>query len=171
MKNIIVAYPSRNTALQLKSALEQDGLYVSHICATGASVLGIAADMRSGVIVCASILRDMGAGVLAEQLPAGFDIIALSKSGKEDYMGNLICMPLPLDKDEFLRTAEILVTTESSFTSRNLKDSEYISNAKAVLMNINDMTEMQAHKFLQSESMRCGMKMVDIAKDIIAKFE
>lgn len=171
MKNIIVAYPSRNTALQLKSALEQDGLYVSHICATGASVLGIAADMRSGVIVCASILRDMGAGVLAEQLPAGFDIIALSKSGREDYMGNLICMPLPLDKDEFLRTAEILVTTESSFTSRNLKDSEYISNAKAVLMNINDMTEMQAHKFLQSESMRCGMKMVDIAKDIIAKFE
>lgn len=171
MKNIIVAYPSRNTALQLKSVLEQDGLYVSHICATGASVLGIAADMRSGVIVCASILRDMGAGVLAERLPAGFDIIALSKSGREDYMGNLICMPLPLDKDEFLRTAEILVTTESSFTSRNLKDSEYISNAKAVLMNINDMTEMQAHKFLQSESMRCGMKMVDIAKDIIAKFE
>lgn len=171
MKNIIVAYPSRNTALQLKSALEQDGLYVSHICATGASVLGIAADMRSGVIVCASILRDMGAGVLAERLPAGFDIIALSKSGREDYMGNLICMPLPLDKNEFLRTAEILVTTESSFTSRNLKDSEYISNAKAVLMNINDMTEMQAHKFLQSESMRCGMKMVDIAKDIIAKFE
>lgn len=171
MKNIIVAYPSRNTALQLKSVLEQDGLYVSHICATGASVLGIAADMRSGVIVCASILRDMCAGVLAERLPAGFDIIALSKSGREDYMGNLICMPLPLDKDEFLRTAEILVTTESSFTSRNLKDSEYISNAKAVLMNINDMTEMQAHKFLQSESMRCGMKMVDIAKDIIAKFE
>ena len=101
----------------------------------------------------------------------GFDVIALSKSGKEDYMGNLICLPLPLDKDEFLRTVEILVTTESSFTSRNLSDSEYISNAKAILMNTNDMSEMQAHKFLQSESMRCGKKMVDVAKDIIAKFE
>ena len=77
MKNIIVAYPNRNTALQLKSVLEQDGLYVSHICATGASALGIAADMRSGVIICASILRDMGAAVMAERLPSGFDVIAL----------------------------------------------------------------------------------------------
>ena len=168
MKNIIVAYPNRNTALQLKSVLEQDGLYVSHICATGASALGIAADMRSGVIICASILRDMG---VAERLPSGFDVIALSKSGKEDYMGNLICLPLPLDKDDFLRTVEILVTTESSFTDRNLNDSEYISNAKAILMNINSMTEMQAHKFLQNESMKSGMKMVDVAKDIIARFE
>lgn len=171
MKNIIVAYPNRSTALQLKSVLEEDGLYVSHICATGASALGIAADMRSGVIICASILRDMGAGVVAERLPSGFDVIALSKSGKEDYMGNLICLPLPLDKDEFLRTVEILVTTESSFTDRNLSDSEYISNAKAILINTNAMSEMQAHKFLQSESMRCGKKMVDVAKDIIAKFE
>lgn len=86
-------------------------------------------------------------------------------------MGNLICLPLPLDKDEFLRTVEILVTTESSFTDRNLSDSEYISNAKAILINTNAMSEMQAHKFLQSESMRCGKKMVDVAKDIIAKFE
>ena len=38
-------------------------------------------------------------------------------------------------------------------------------------MNINSMTEMQAHKFLQSESMKSGMKMVDVAKDIIARFE
>ena len=144
MKNIIVAYPNRNTALQLKSVLEQDGLYVSHICATGASALGIAADMRSGVIICASILRDMGAAVMAERLPSGFD---------------------------FLRTVEILVTTESSFTDRNLNDSEYISNAKAILMNINSMTEMQAHKFLQNESMKSGMKMVDVAKDIITRFE
>lgn len=171
MKNIIVAYPNRNTALQLKSVLEQNGLYVSHICATGASALGIAADMRSGVIICASILRDMGAAIMAERLPSGFDVIALSKSGKEDYMGNLICLPLPLDKDDFLRTVEILVTTESSFTDRNLNDSEYISNAKAILMNINSMTEMQAHKFLQNESMKSGMKMVDVAKDIIARFE
>ena len=86
-------------------------------------------------------------------------------------MGNLICLPLPLDKDDFLRTVEILVTTESSFTDRNLNDSEYISNAKAILMNINSMTEMQAHKFLQNESMKSGMKMVDVAKDIIARFE
>ena len=86
MKSIIVAYPVKQTALQIKNVLESEGLYVSHICGTGASVLNIAADMRGGVIVCASILRDMGAGTIAERLPAGFDIVALSKSGRQSYI-------------------------------------------------------------------------------------
>ena len=75
-----------------------------------------------------------------------------------------------LNKDDFLRTVEILVATESSFTNRNLEDSEYISNAKAVLRSLNSMSEMQAHKYLQSESMKKGIKMVDVAKSIISKF-
>jgi response regulator NasT len=170
MKSIIIAYPIKNTALQIKSVLESEGLYVSHICATGASVLNIASDMREGVIVCASILRDMGAGALAERLPAGFDIVALSKGGKESYLGNLISMPLPLDRDEFINTVAVLMSTKTSFTSRNKDDSEYISNAKIVLMRIYDMDEMQAHKYLQKESMKTGKKIVDVAKDIVENF-
>lgn len=171
MKSIIIAYPNKNMAIQLRNVLEENGLYVSHICGTGASALGIAADMRSGVIICASILRDMGAVALAERLPAGFDVVALSKGGRADFLGNLISFPLPLDKNEFIRTVEILVATDSSFTNRSQDDSQYISKAKALLMSINSMNEAQAHKFLQKESMKSGKKIVDVAKDIIAKFD
>ncbi|MFQ8957922.1 MAG: hypothetical protein ACLR6O_03350 [Eubacterium sp.] len=80
MKSIIVAYPVKQTALQIKNVLESEGLYVSHICGTGASVLNIAADMRGGVIVCASILRDMGAGTIAERLPAGLTLLLFQKA-------------------------------------------------------------------------------------------
>jgi response regulator NasT len=170
MKNIIVAYPTKETAMQIRNVLENEGLYVSHICATGASVLGIASDLRGGVIICASILRDMSAGTLAERLPAGFDIVALSKGGRESYNGNYISLPLPLDRDDFIRTIEVLVSSESSFTNRTFNDAEYISQAKAIIMNINDMTEMQAHKHLQNESMRQSKKLVDIAKEIIENF-
>lgn len=170
MRNIIVAYPSKDMAMQLKNVLEADGLYVSHICGTGASILGIAADMRSGVIITASILRDMSAGTMAERLPAGFDIVALSKGGRKEYMGNMISLPLPLNKEEFLNTVEILVASDSSFTDRKINDSQIISNAKSILMNMHNLTEMQAHKFLQKESMKQSKKMVDIANDIIYKF-
>lgn len=170
MRNIIVAYPSKEMAMQLKNVLEKDGLYVSHVCGTGSSTLGIAADMRSGVIVTASILRDMSAGTLAERLPAGFDIVALSRSGREEYMGNLISLPLPLDKSEFLRTVEILVATETSFTDRSTDEKQIISNAKSILMNIKQISEMQAHKFLQNESMKKSKKMVEVAEEIIYKF-
>lgn len=167
MKSIIIAYPIKNTALQIKNVLENEGIPVAFVCATGASVLNIASDMRSGVIVCASVLRDMSAAALAERLPAGFDIVALSNSGRQEYMGNYISLPLPLDREEFVSTVAILNSSESSFTNRNKADADYISQAKHILMNINSITEMQAHKYIQQLSMKSGKKLVDIARDIV----
>lgn len=167
MKSIIIAFPQKKLAMQLRSVLTEDGLYVSHICATGATVLGIAANMRNGVIITASVLSDMSATLLSERLPAGFDIVAISNQGKKEYMGNLISLPLPLDKQEFLSTIEILVASDASFTTRSQNDRDYISKAKAILMNIKGISEMQAHKYLQQESMKKSKKMIDIAKEII----
>lgn len=167
MKSIIIAYPIKNTALQIRSVLEEQGLYVSHICATGASVLNIANDMREGIIVCSSFLRDMGAGALAERLPAGFDIVALSKSGTQEYMGNMVTLPLPLDRDEFVGTVLLLASSQSSYTRRTKDDDDVISTAKSLLMNFNSMSEMQAHKYLQQQSMKTGKKLVEMATEII----
>lgn len=170
MKDVIIAYPTKNTALQLRSLLESEGFHVSYICATGSSVLSIAQELRDGVVVCASILSDMGAGTLAEHLPVGFDVVALSKNGREEYMGNLINLPLPVHKEEFLQTVSILVSTRSSFTQRRGNENEIISNAKLILMNNRDITESQAHQYLQKESMRTGKKIVELAKEIINDF-
>lgn len=170
MKNIIVAYPIKDTALQIKNVLEAEGLHVAYVCATGASVLNIASDMRGGVIVCASILRDMSAAAIAERLPAGFDIVALSKGGRQEYMGNYISLPLPLDREEFVSTVAILMSSTSSFTSRKKDDAECISSAKHILMSVNEFSEMQAHKHLQQLSMKNGKKIADVAKDIIDQF-
>ena len=167
MKNIIIAYPNKELAIKLKNVLEREGLYVSHICSTGASVLNISGELHGGVIVCASILRDMTAGTIAESLPPGFDIVALSKGGKQSYMGNFISLPLPLDREEFVSTVSVLVSSRSSFTNRAKNDEEYISNAKSVIMELNKMSEMQAHKYLQQLSMKKGMKMVEVAKKIL----
>lgn len=85
-------------------------------------------------------------------------------------MGNIIDLPLPLHKDEFLQTVAIIVNTRSSFTQRDKNESEIISNAKLILMNSKDITESQAHKYLQRESMRTGKKIVAVAKEIINDF-
>lgn len=168
MKSIIIAYPVKEKAMQLKSVLEREGFYVSHICATGASVLKIADNLQGGVIVCSAILNDMSAGALAEKLPLGFDIVALSKGGKQTFFGNYISLPLPLNRNEFVETVAVLVSSRSSFTNRKKSEDEYISNAKSVLMGINNMTEMQAHKYLQQLSMKRSMRMVDVAKMILS---
>lgn len=170
MKEIVIAYPNKATALQLRSLLESEGFYVSYVCATGASVLNIAHELHEGVVVCASILSDMSAGMIAEHLPVGFDIVALSKNGREEYMGNLINLPLPVQKDEFLHTVSILVSTRSSFTQRAKDESEVISNAKLILMSKRGISESQAHQYMQKLSMRTGKKLIELAKEIVNDF-
>ena len=98
------------------------------------------------------------------------NVVALSKNGKTEYMGNLITLTLPLDRQEFLQTVAVLVSSKSSFTRRKEADEDLISNAKLVLMNTQDMTELQAHRFLQKESMRTGLKITDLAQKIINDF-
>ena len=169
MKDIIIAYPNKEVALRLRALLVGEGFRVSHICALGSSALGAAGEKDAGVIICASLLRDMGAGTLAEQLPADFDVVALSKNGKTEYMGNLITLTLPLDRQEFLQTVAVLASSKS-ITRRKEADEDLISNAKLVLMNTQDMTELQAHRFLQKESMRTGLKITDLAQKIINDF-
>lgn len=170
MKEIIIAYPIKEIALQLRDLLEEHGLPPRCVCGTGASVLGMASDMRGGVVICASLLRDMPVSSLAERLPAGFDIIALNTTGVEEYIGNIISVPLPLDRNEFVTMVEILMSSQSSFTDRTPSDAELISNAKAILMAANHITEMQAHKRLQRESMNRGKSIAQVAKEIVRQF-
>ncbi|HIW85439.1 MAG TPA: ANTAR domain-containing protein [Candidatus Eubacterium faecipullorum] len=167
MKDIIVVYPKKETALSLRSLIEKNGFHVTHICALGSSALEIAHEKQSGIIVCPFLMRDITAAELAEQVPPGFDIIALSKNGSEQYMGNLITLPVPMDREDFLNTVHMLASSKSSFTRRTGEDGEYISKAKEALMHIKGMSETQAHKYLQQQSMKSGKKIAAAAMDIL----
>ena len=171
MKSIIVAYPVRDTALQIKNVLDSNGFYVSHICGTGSSVLGITAEMREGIIVTASILRDMSAATLYENLSSDFDIIALTRGADEIFSDGVVSLTLPLNKSELLDSVAVLMASHSSFTKRDSDDSEIIANAKNILMNVKGISEMQAHKYLQRESMRTGRKIVSVANEVINQFK
>lgn len=170
MKDIIVAYPAKETALKLRALIESEGFHVSYVCALGSSVLNIAQGINECIVVCSSILSDMSAGVLAENLPAGCDVIALSKNGKDDFSGNLINLALPVNRDEFLHIVSVLVSSRSSFTRRKDDENEIISNAKIIIMNEMNIGETQAHKYLQQKSMKSGKKLIDLAKEIVNDF-
>lgn len=167
MKDIIVVYPKKETAVSLRTMIEKNGFRVTHICALGSSALEIAHEKQNGIIICPFLMRDITAAELAEQVPRGFDIIALSQNGSEQYMGNLITLPVPIDRNDFLNTVHILASSKSSFTRRTGDDGEYISKAKEALMHYRGMSETQAHKYLQQQSMRSGKKLAAAAIDVL----
>lgn len=170
MKNIIVVHPVKDTAMAIRALIEEGGFYVSHICALASSALEVAQTLKCGIIVCPFVMRDMSASDMALRLPPDFDIIALSKNGSEQYMGNMITMPLPINVEDFLRTIGILSSSASSFTKRSETDEQYIAKAKNILINAKNMSEMQAHKYLQGQSMSTGRNIAQIAMDILDEF-
>lgn len=169
MKDIIVVYPSRETAMTLRTLIEKNGYHVSHICAQGATALEIAQEKRNGVIICPFVMRDMSSAELAEALPVDFDVIALSKNGSEQYMGNMLTLAMPLDANEFVQTIGLLASSGAGFTKRSENENDYISKAKQALMSLHGMSEMQAHKYLQKISMNSGKKLLQTAMDILDK--
>lgn len=171
MKDIIVVYPSRDTAMKLRTLIEKSGYHVSHICAHGATALEIAQEKRNGVIVCPFVMRDMSSADLADALPNDFDVIALSRNGSEQYMGNMLTLTMPLDVNDFLRTIGILASSQSGFTKRSESENDYILKAKEALMSIKGMSEMQAHKYLQRVSMNSGKKLLQTAMDILDELD
>ena len=116
MKDIIVVYPVKETAMAIRALIEKGGYHVSHICALGSTALEISQEKSRGVIVCPFLMRDMSSAELAEALPVDFDVVALSKNGREQYMGNMITLPLPINSNEFLQTVGLLAASKSSFT-------------------------------------------------------
>ena len=67
-------------------------------------------------------------------------------------MGNMITLPLPIEKEAFIQTISVLASSRSSFTKRTDDEADCISKAKDILIAVKGMNEGQAHKFLQSES-------------------
>lgn len=106
-----------------------------------------------------------------EVLPDGFDIVALSKNGSEQYMGNMLTLTMPLDLNEFLQTIGILALSQSGFTRRSESENDYISKAKEALMSVKGMNEAQAHKYLQRVSMNSGKKLLQTAMDILDELD
>lgn len=167
MKDIIVVYPVKETAMAIRALIESGGFHVSHVCALGASALEISYSKKSGVIVCPFVMKDMSSAQLAEALSVDFDVIALSKNGSEQYMGNMITLPIPINKEIFLQTVGLLANSKSGFTRRSNSETDYILKAKQALMSIKGMNEAQAHKYLQRESMNSGKKLAQTAMDIL----
>lgn len=116
-------------------------------------------------------MSDMSSAELAEVLPDGFDIVALSKNGSEQYMGNMLTLTMPLDLNEFLQTIGILALSQSGFTKRSESENDYISKAKEALMSVKGMNEAQAHKYLQRVSMNSGKKLLQTAMDILDELD
>ncbi|MBN1892243.1 MAG: ANTAR domain-containing protein [Clostridiales bacterium] len=192
MRGIILAFPEIKTAARVRDALLRHGLAVRGIARDGAAALRMALlEDGGGLIICSSGLPDMTAPILFSNLTDDFDMLILS-TGPEldanDYQNEgMYLITLPVISEDLAFYARSLLETRqlprlgvvsnmnspiakdvfSKKAYRSSEEKRKIESAKLVLMRKERMSEAQAHRFLQKESMIRGMKMSSLAEQIL----
>jgi response regulator NasT len=176
--SIIIAFPKIEDANNLKNALIRNGYEVNATCTTGAQVVGIANELDGGIILCGYRFSDMHYSELNNYLPKGFEMLLIASARKleECTNNNIVCLSMPIKIHDLLNTLQMMSYNYSRRKKkekekpkpRSEQDKAIISKAKLVLMERNNMTEEEAHRYIQKNSMDSGTNMVEMAEMILS---
>ncbi len=175
---IIIAFPRRETACAVKKILLQSGYRVEILCVTGAQVLQSIDGLSGGIVICGFRFADMIYEELYDCLPDGFSMLLVASPShcKEREIENLVCLTTPLKANELLATLQMMECTFARKKKRVQKkehtkeEKTLILRAKSLLMDRNNLSEDEAHRYLQKRSMENGVNLVETAQMILSLF-
>ncbi len=178
MANIIVAFSKQEDAKSIKNILMRNGFQVIAVCTSGAQVLSQLEDLNSGIVVCGYRMTDMLYSELHECMNTEFGMLVIASPSKwsAGVPEHVVCLPMPLKVHDLVGTLEMMVQTQvrrkkklrQQPKQRDEKDRAVISQAKALLMERNNMTEEEAHRYIQKCSMDSGTNMLETAQMVIS---
>lgn len=173
MNKVIVVFPKKETALNIRNLLVRGGIQVAAICTTGAQVMNFVDVMEEGVIVCGYMLGDMMYSELKEYLPSTFEILLIATPDKwrDGLVEDVIGLSVPLKGHDLVNTVEMMIENMERAAKKRRKEKRYrdpkhqkvIQDAKKLLMGRNHMSEEDAHHYLQKSSMESGTNIVETA--------
>lgn len=175
---IIVAFPKLEDAKNLRNVLIRNGFDDTMAYNNAAQTIGAANDSDGGVVVCGYKLPDMHYSELYGYLPREFSMLLVaSPSRLEDCISSdIVCLSMPIHSREFVSTVQMMTMDiarelrrrkKTQPKRRTAEEEKIINKAKALLMERNQMTENDAHKYIQKLSMDSGNNLVETAEMIL----
>ncbi len=178
MPSIIIAFPKMEDTVSIKNALVRNGYDVNATCTTGAQVVTIANELDDGIVICGYRFSDMHYSQLNGYLPKGFEMLLIASPNKleECTDNNIVCLSMPIKMTDLVYTLQMMFYNYSRRRKkekdkpkpRTDAEKEVINKAKLVLMERNNMTEEEAHRYIQKNSMDSGTNMVEMAEMILS---
>lgn len=177
MSGIIVVFPKIEDAKSIRNLLVRKGFTVTAACTTGAQVLNYADDMGEGIVVSGYRLGDMMYSQLRECLPSQFAMLLLAsrRALAQKEPDNVVCVAMPLKVHELIDTINMMQGTmgrrrkkKERSKERDPREKAIIEQAKRLLMERNNMSEEEAHRYVQKCSMDSGTNMVETAEMIMS---
>lgn len=196
MRSIIVAFPDVTIAHKIRDILQNHGFPVRGLATSGSMALRfIQSEDGGGLVVCGSKFPDMSSVQLHSLLPDDYDMLMLVASGNMDLtfgqQEGVYTLALPLHSQDLISSVRMLLETRQMYSNisraaapkpaaskadcapakRGAEEKRTIDQAKALLMNRNNMSEEEAHRFLQKKSMDTGSRLIDMAVSVLKSQE
>ena len=178
MTNIIVAFSKPEDGKNIKGILMRNGFQVVAVCTSGAQVLSAAEGVNSGIVVSGCRFEDMMYDELRQYLPGTFDMLLIANPSRisGQPVNRVLCLPMPLKVHDLLSTLEMMDQAQARYRrkmknrpkGRSEEEQRVVSEAKMLLMERNNMTESEAHRYIQKCSMDSGTNLVETAQMVIS---
>lgn len=173
MERVLIAFTGERVRQKIVCLLNGEG-WETIVCLSGAEVIRTARQLGGAIVLCGFYLPDMTADALAAELRETAALLVLARAVYLDLCGgeNLYKLSLPASRAELLASLRLLLDAESGRLHRPVprrkeEETALIRRAKELLMEVNRMTEEEAHRFLQKRSMNEGIRMTEAAQDIL----
>ena len=177
MSTLIVAFPKLEEAKAVRNLLIHRGFDVAVPCTSGAQAINQADTLSDGIIICGYKLSDMLYTDLYEYKPRSFQLLLVaSKSLWSDCEYNdIVCAAMPIKVNDLLSTLQMMMQSQLRRRrkariqprQRSEEEQKIIDQAKILLMEKNNLTEPEAHRYIQKCSMDSGNSFVESAQMVI----
>lgn len=178
MNRLIVAFENKSVQAKIVEMLDNGGLAVRCCYHSGAEVIRAINQIDSGVIVCGYKLRDMTAEYLSRDLGDAATMLVVAPNSQLELCENeeVFTLPTPVSANTLCGSVRMLLQMELHRRRRNApkrseEDKAVINRAKQIIMDRDGIPEAFAHRMLQKASMDSGMRIKDLALQIINESE
>ena len=175
-QTVIVAFEGAANSARFREILESEGEFSCLVCRSAAEVKRAVHKQHRCIIVCGFKLADETCEELFHDLRQNCFMLMVAPQAKLELSDTegIFKLQSPIRRGELLASVRMLaqfqryVPWEKAPARRGGEEQRLIDQAKAVLMDRHGMTEEQAHRFLQKQSMDNGAKLADTARLVLA---
>ncbi len=178
MDGIIVVFPNRDNAANIRNLLVRGGIDVLGVCTTGAQAIRYAEMLDEGIVICGYKLSDMMYTELREYLPSAVDMLLIASGDKwsDGEIEGVVGLSMPIKLYDLMNTVAMMLRNAEDRRRKRKRAQKFrspaqqmlIDQAKKLLMERNHMTEGEAHRYLQKCSMDSGTNMAETAEMVLS---
>ena len=175
MQQVIVAFERQGNCDRLREIIENGGEFSCVVCRSADQVRRAVRKLRLDIVVCGFKLKEESCESLFYDLPQRCSMLMIAPQAQLELCEaeGIFKLQAPIRRAELLASVRLLAQLrrpgrDHAPARRSEEERELVAQAKAVLMDRHGMTEGQAHRFLQKQSMDNGARLTDTARLVLA---